>query len=57
MKTLLFVIWFVSFIFTIMTVENLNCAFFISLVVLGVTTYKIKKERYDLNIKEYDDNF
>jgi hypothetical protein len=46
MKKLLFTLWFISFMLTIMSVENLNALFVISFVVLGLTTYKIKQKGY-----------
>lgn len=45
MRTLVLVLWFVSFFLTMGTVENLNVLFWLSFTTLGLTTYIISKNR------------
>lgn len=48
MKAMLFILWFVSFMLMIMSVENLNELFWISFVVFGLVSYKINQKKYDI---------
>lgn len=45
---MLFILWFVSFMLMIMSVENLNELFWISFVVFGLVSYKISQKKYDI---------